>query len=969
MAQKPLFPHMVVGNIVKVPTDTVNNFLINYEVESSDFVSDLVTAHENEEPLTTFETIAADYIENNGDAISDKPDLVTLFPQFDALIEMLTTDDPTTIQNPGSEVFDIIAQESILWDNAIAHFIANKTSALTNDLVLAVKLVGLLKKIDDGTLNTKPKILNFWKKSHVVFPKPPFPLPKKAVEEPTPPIAVPDNKYEELLAELQELQAAREDLTTTYEFQIQKLKKVKLGGDKFKTGLKLSIDEDQLRNNNLKNNVEINLDEAFEEYTNQPFSDELTIDFFNKLKTETKDVLKDTGIVGNEINVPFTTKKIDERIGRISVLLAQFAQPEQIVLIGNTLIAVNNAVYEDIICTPKGTVSHCELLHQLIAKNPEKTYVQILGMGYANIIRQELVKYEADEIAHIENILARESKEKTHRNLKIKEESFFSESERNEETETNTKTTDRFELSKEVNTLVSQATQFEAGVSLSAGYGPVSLTANVGYATASSSSEATSTAVNNSKEITQQATQRIQERYLERRSILTINEVEVTNLHKVDNTESADHINGFYFWVDKVYSNQVYNLGKRLMLEFLIPEPAAYHIYSNAFSKKEGVTVEKPIDPKEYTGGPITAPLKSHKDINRTNYHFWAALYKSQDIPVPPQEYQVVSKAYSLDHTPESKQWYDKDFNDLEVAEGYQAETAFLRLAFSSGSGRYIHGHIGRKYFTTSYTTSIDITLDGETKLVPFSIRGHFDEYAINVEILCKLSETGYERWQLAAYNSIINAYNQQKAEYDNQVAGLSVGISISGQNPIENRKTEKTELKKWALELLTLQRFDGFNAMLRSNSGSPEIDFEEAFNEGTFVKFFEQAVEWHNMTYLFYPYFWGRKERWTTIKQLGDPDTVFSEFLKAGYARVVVPVHPKFTEAMLHYLNTGEIWLGEELPAINDELYLSIIEEIQQAENNTDGEAVGDPWETRIPTNMVMLTGEIPGDLPGSGS
>ena len=250
---------------------------------------------------------------------------------------------------------------------------------------------------------------------------------------------------------------------------------------------------------------------------------------------------------------------------------------------------------------------------------------------------------------------------------------------------------------------------------------------------------------------------------------------------------------------------------------------------------------------------------------------------------------------------------------------------------------------------------------------MPFSFRGHFDEYAINAEILCKLSTAGYEKWQLNAYNSIINGYNQQKAEYDNQVAGSEAGISIAGQNPIENRKTEQTELKKWALELLTLQRFDGFNSMQRATNGAPEMDFNEALNEGIFVKFFEQSIEWYNMTYLFYPYFWGRKERWTTIKQLGDTDQVFTEFLRAGYARVVVPVHPKFTKAMLHYLNTGEIWMGEELPAIDDELYLSIVEEIQAQENNVDGEPIGAAWETRIPTNMVMLTGVIPEDLPGS--
>ncbi|MBK7129042.1 MAG: hypothetical protein IPM74_03550 [Crocinitomicaceae bacterium] len=968
MAQKSFYPHMVVGNIVKVPTDIVENYLVTYDVTPSDLVTDLNDAVTNEEPLTEFETIAQEYLDTNADAISEKADLLALFPEFDTLVEMLSTSDHTTIQAPGDFTFGSVAHESKFWDNAIAHFIQNKINPLTNDLILATRLIGLLKKIQDTTLNTKLKILNFWKKSHLVFPKPIFPLPKKIVEEPAPPIDTPDSTYEALLAELNKFQSAREEIMDAYEFQIQKLKKVRLTEEQFKNSLKYPLDEDKQKGNNVRNNIEIDPEESYQSYLDVGFAEELTEEYFTALSTATKNVLKvDLRIPGEEINVLFATKKIDGRIGKVAAALMQFSKPQHVVIIGNTLIAVNNAVYEDVICSPTGAVTHCELLHQLIAENPKKTYVQVLGTGYANIIRQELVRYEADEIAHIENVLAKETKEKTHRNLKTREETLFTESERNEETETNTKTSDRFELSKEINTLVSQSTQFDAGVSLSASYGPVSLTANVGYATASSASEATSTAVNNAKEITQEATSRIQERILERRSITTINEVEVTNLHKIDNSQSTEHINGFYYWVDKVYTNQVYNLGKRLMLEFLIPEPAAYHIYSNAFSKKEGVTIEKPIDPREYTDGVITASLKSHKDINRTNYHLWAALYKAQDIPAPPQEFTTTSKAYSLDYTPGGKEWYDKDFNDLTVPDGYQADTAFLGIAFSYGSGRYIGGNIGRKPFSVGAPSNISIALDGETGFVPFSFRGHFEEYAINVEVLCKLSTSGYEKWQLAAYNSIINAYNQQKAEYDNQVAGAEAGITISGQNPIENRKTEQTELKKWALELLTLQRFDGFNSMQRASNGNPEMDFNEALNEGIFVKFFEQSIEWYNMTYLFYPYFWGRKERWTTIKQLGDTDQVFSEFLKAGYARVVVPVHPKFTEAMLHYLNTGEIWMGEELPAIDDELYLSIVEEIQAQENNVDGEPIGAAWETRIPTNMVMLTGVIPEDLPGS--
>lgn len=41
MAKKSFYPHLVVGNIVQVPTDTVENYLVSYQLTPSQFVSDL----------------------------------------------------------------------------------------------------------------------------------------------------------------------------------------------------------------------------------------------------------------------------------------------------------------------------------------------------------------------------------------------------------------------------------------------------------------------------------------------------------------------------------------------------------------------------------------------------------------------------------------------------------------------------------------------------------------------------------------------------------------------------------------------------------------------------------------------------------------------------------------------------------------------------------------------------------------
>ena len=58
------------------------------------------------------------------------------------------------------------------------------------------------------------------------------------------------------------------------------------------------------------------------------------------------------------------------------------------------------------------------------------------------------------------------------------------------------------------------------------------------------------------------------------------------------------------------------------------------------------------------------------------------------------------------------------------------------------------------------------------------------------------------------------------------------------------------------------------------------------------------------NLTvYITYPYFWGRQCTWIDKLTINDPDPVFDEFLKAGFARVVVPARPNFEGAIDQYV------------------------------------------------------------------
>src|SRR5262249_15442111 len=125
---------------------------------------------------------------------------------------------------------------------------------------------------------------------------------------------------------------------------------------------------------------------------------------------------------------------------------------------------------------------------------------------------------------------------------------------------------------------------------------------------------------------------------------------------------------------------------------------------------------------------------------------------------------------------------------------------------------------------------------------------------------------------------------------------------------------------------------FDAFGALSTDLQGVPEISFAAADAQGRYARFFEQAFEWEQMMYFLYPYYWAAKQRWSSMVRAGDDDPLFLDFLKAGFARVVIAVRPGFESAVVHFLETGEIWNGGDLPPITGPLYLNIVEEVREA-------------------------------------
>ena len=119
---------------------------------------------------------------------------------------------------------------------------------------------------------------------------------------------------------------------------------------------------------------------------------------------------------------------------------------------------------------------------------------------------------------------------------------------------------------------------------------------------------------------------------------------------------------------------------------------------------------------------------------------------------------------------------------------------------------------------------------------------------------------------------------------------------------------------------------------MKQSGADPPDFDIHQAVAEGKIQQFFEQAFEWENISYLFYPYFWGRANQWVSRINTYDEDPLFTQFLQAGAARVVVPVHPGYNDAVMYFLeNGGAIWNGGEPPRLNDPMFISLADELRE--------------------------------------
>lgn len=590
-----------------------------------------------------------------------------------------------------------------------------------------------------------------------------------------------------------------------------------------------------------------------------------------------------------------------------------------------------------------------------------------LGIADYKKVVSKICKYEVGEVAHIENVMARELREKN--TTKFLQTQVI-ETESNEiETEkiSDTSTTERFEMQTEVAKLMQEQKQFAAHVNVNSSWGNTTIDAGASYASNVSKEESNRQAVNQAKEITQRAMERIVSRVKNEKTVKTTDEFTEVNTHVFDNTESGEHVSGVFRFINAIYKNQIYNYGKRLMYEFMIPQPSKLHRLGMEVSKNKvnAIKLEKPIDPR-------TTGFTDFTKINESNYQLLASKYNA-DVEVCPENYINLSQSFLKEDWSNDGRWHKSGEFAIKIPEKYAVDTVKGYFDPMNGSHSATWNNMGGVIYIGSkrigipnrtsempiFASNFDTEIKNEVKITMTT--WDIATYNFNLIIKCKLTDGAKEEWQKKTFDAILKGYYNHLAEYNQSIAEAQAsGIQILDSNPLFYRQIEQNVLRQNCISYLLDHSTNPNNY---KKFGLPMYDTNASFTNfkinldkkmddyGSFAKFMEQAFEWNLISYNFYPYYWANKDEWKDLYQFESNDAIFRSFMQAGMARVIVTVKPGFEDAVMHYLTTGQIWLGGQMPVLGNPLYLSIVDELKEQEYTVE-----ETWTTTLPTNLIAL-------------
>lgn len=605
-----------------------------------------------------------------------------------------------------------------------------------------------------------------------------------------------------------------------------------------------------------------------------------------------------------------------------------------------------------------------------------------LGFMDYRRVEQELSCYVTGEVSHIENILASEFKERVSRSLSVIENEQEVTTELSSEKQSDTETSDRHEMQSEVASVLAeekeQSIDLNAGVDVNAETVHLSSNVALNFNSHSSKEDSTSQAITLARSITRKVQEKIVRKSTIKRRSLSRKEFEDVYKHGFDNRQNTEHVVGVFRWLDKIMDNHLVNYGNMNVIEFEIPEPARNFIKAQmAQVEADPFKGNKPAKPRKIG-------LNGPKSVKRHNYLNFAKEY-GVDLPEPPPKKIFISGAFGVltpapphqievatigEDTPKEMRSFSPasaaTFNEIQVPEGYQAVRGswigksddINPFQVNTTFAVFIGSSPLRSTNSLAQDTVIDLPwIEG---LVPVAAYNKGSgPFVLTVTIECKLKDSAFRAWQLAAYTNLIDRYHGLKKEYDAAREEHMDDQNTADLNPHFKRQLMQREIKRICIEMMAVPFGIDFSQNHYGENGKKNMDklllTADLDAHAKIVRWFEGAFMWNIASYIFYPYFYLEEKDWRAKLSLdATQNELFASFLTSGMARVMLPVRRGFEEAVMYFLQTGDMWFGANfvLESKND-LNLSVADEIVTANEEV---VIEDTWQTKLPTNHTIV-------------
>ncbi len=503
------------------------------------------------------------------------------------------------------------------------------------------------------------------------------------------------------------------------------------------------------------------------------------------------------------------------------------------------------------------------------------------------------------------------------------------------------------------------STALKVGASLSAKYMAVTLSTNFGYNTATNDSQSVKDSRNHSMSITKKASARTKKDHKTTFKVTSVAGSEDQSVRVISNPSTTNGMRIDYFQLARKWKMDLLRYGLRMTYDIVIPNPGSGIVTL--------VQQAASLDAQINTPFTFTLPLSAitynslaSNPMDISNYDQLAAQYGAT-VPAPPEvrKWVNVHKETTMVNDYNNVHY---DSVDFAIDDNYYIYDCVVEWNYQNNSGD---------------TNSVFTMLDGSTILAGAqALIGESGElsmdlvyqyvynYALNITFICRPKVQYLLDWRLQVWNQLRQAaqdqYNASIQNLKDQQAKLTA--QIASFDAVTLRLMEQEEIMKGVLRWLLgptfyLVPFD-LASLFGSDSNDPEVqdvldpnqlsnaEWQDVMEHGEFIKYIHNAIEWENVLYFTYPYFWDDNKLWDFKKFLYHPDPIHRTFLRSGAARVVLTIRPGFEPSFTSLMESGAFGT---LPATHP--YVPIAQEIQDfANTNYPGFPPANPEQNARP-------------------